>query len=72
MKELVLGGARAGRSATAQTGDPEMAVAASAVRVARLRRLMAQPGMGMVVRVAGGLLAPCPALGCARIYTVSR
>jgi hypothetical protein len=47
---------------------------AGAVKLARLRRLMAQPGMAWLVDTlaAGGLFTPCPAPDCARIYTASR
>ena len=48
--------------------------ASSAAKLARLRRLMTQPGMHWLVDTlaAGGLFEPCPALDCARIYTARR
>ena len=54
--------------------DELRAPAASAGKLAQLRRLMAQPGMQTVIDRAerGGLFEPCNAAECARIYAASR
>ena len=65
MKELIVGGACSDRSAFGQRrqGGP-LAPADGTAGDGN--------GCSRCWWPAGGLLAPCPALGCARIYTVSR
>ena len=62
------------QSDVAATFSAIAAEPASTAKLARLRRLMAQPGMAWLVDTlaAGGLFTPCPAPDCARIYTASR